>query len=992
MRGTTVSLRAVFLFALFPAGAFAQINLAVNPQQVSLVASAGSAAPATQTVTVVSTATNLSYNATVRYISSATGWLSVTPATGSVPATLTISADPSKLTPGTYVGQVTITAGVLGAFVNVFFTVGPGPGPGGGGLVVNPSGLTFIGQFGLDILPEQTVTLATTSGSPVRFSAFATSSGNWLNVSPPSGNAPGTLTVLAIQTGLSPGTRTGSITITPATGGAPVVIPVVLVTLGAGVASPVLSLSQNALTFNHQLGVSTPPVQTVGVVATDTVRVFTATATTTTGGDWLRLSTATQTSSTSISGFTPLDFSVQVSPAALAPGSYSGTITVESFPVPPIALPVTLTVSSGTALNAVPSSVTFSYLIGDLVPGPRAVTVTATGSGGLSFTTAIAPGAPWLDVTPASGSTTGNSQQLSISVNPAGLVAGLYTGTVVFSLSSGTTLNIPVVLNVTGSLTESTIDIPVTSVTMTGLVGGANPTQTADINTSIFGATHPFTAVASSNEGWLNVTPFSTTAPTKITLTANSAAVRGPGTYTGSVIITSLATGAQSTIAVTFTLALRAIIPQPASLSFTQTQRGVAPPPQTIQITANTVSSVAASTQTPWIKVQPLRGSAPATLTVSVDPAGLAAGSVNTGSITVAGPDNTLTISVSLKVLDPPAPTTTPNSITLAYELGSPAPKQTLDIGATETVTLNFTVSVATESGVKWLVVTPTSGTTPATITVTLDPTQLVPGQHKGSITVAFTNGSPPTVVSVTLTVTAAKVAIQQLLHGATFATTPIAPGQLVTIMGTGLGPVTGVVARPTSAGAFETRMADIRVLFDGVPAPLLFVRIDQINAIVPYELHARLSARVQIESGTSLSIPIEVKVVDAAPGLFTNGGSGRGQAAALNVDLTANSVLNPAPRGTVIALFGTGEGQTDPPGNNGRVIASDLRRPLLRVTAKIAGRPAEVTYAGSASGLVSGIFQANVRIPEDIDAGIVPIEIQVGDAPTQSGVTIAVR
>ena len=988
MRGTC---RKVLFGAFCSTVALAQ-NLTVNPQQVSLVASAGSVSPATQTVTLVSTAGNLSFNASVRYISTTTGWLSVTPVTGTVPATLTISADPSKLTPGTYVGQVAITAGVFGAFVNVFFTVGPGPGPGGGGLVVNPSGLTFIGLAGLDILPEQTLSLSTTSGGPVRFSAFATSSGNWLTVTPASGTAPGTLTVLAIQTGLTQGTRTGSITITPATG-APVVIPVVLVIQAAAAATAVLTLSQTSLEFNHQFGVSTPPVQTVGVVATDTTRAFVASATTATGGDWLRLATATApTPATSIVGVTPIDFNVLVNPSALAPGSYSGTITVTSFGVPSQDLPVSLTVSSNPALNFVPSSVTFDYLIGGTVPGPRIVTVTATGSASLSFTTAIASGASWLSVTPASGSTASGSQQLNIAADPAGLVAGLYTGTVVLTLGSGAIEDIPVTLNVTGSVNASTLDIPITSVALTGLVGGSNPSQIVNVNTSIFGAAHDFTAAASSNEGWLTVTPFSGTAPAKITLTANSAAVPGPGTYTGTVVITSLLTGTQSTISVTFTLAVRAIVAQPTSLTFTQQLRGVAPPPQTIQITANTVSSLAVSVQTPWIKVDPLRASTPATLTVSVDPTGLPAGSSNAGTITVTGPDNTLSITVLLKVLDPPAPTATPASITFDYELGSPLPKQVVSIGATESVALNFTVSLATEPGVKWLVVSPTSGTTPTTITLTIDPAQLVPGKHQGSITVAFSNGSPPTVASVTLNVTAPKVTIQQLLHGATFATTPIAPGQIVTIVGTGLGPVVGGVAKPTSAGAFDTRMGDIRVLFDGVPAPLLFTRIDQINAIVPYEMHARLSARVQVESGTSLSIPIELKVVDAAPGLFTNSGSGRGQAAALNIDLTANSVLNPAPRGSVIAVFGTGEGQTDPPGNNGRVIATDLRRPILAVTAKIGGKTAEVTYAGSASGLVSGVFQANIRIPEDIDPGIVPIEIQVGGTPTQSGVTIAVK
>jgi uncharacterized protein (TIGR03437 family) len=147
----------------------------------------------------------------------------------------------------------------------------------------------------------------------------------------------------------------------------------------------------------------------------------------------------------------------------------------------------------------------------------------------------------------------------------------------------------------------------------------------------------------------------------------------------------------------------------------------------------------------------------------------------------------------------------------------------------------------------------------------------------------------------VTVNVSAATVVLQSVLHGATLSPTPVSPGLIVTISGTGLGPTTGVAARPSAAGTIETRLADVRVLFDGVPAPLLFVRSDQINAIVPYALFGRLSARVQVEYGTSFSVPIEAKVVDAAPGIFTTGVAGRGQAAAMNSDLTSNSLANPA-------------------------------------------------------------------------------------------------
>jgi uncharacterized protein (TIGR03437 family) len=181
-------------------------------------------------------------------------------------------------------------------------------------------------------------------------------------------------------------------------------------------------------------------------------------------------------------------------------------------------------------------------------------------------------------------------------------------------------------------------------------------------------------------------------------------------------------------------------------------------------------------------------------------------------------------------------------------------------------------------------------------------------------------------------------------------------------------------------------------VTFDGIPAPLLYVQAQQINAIVPYELYGRTSAQVQVQSGTNYSVPISLIVASAAPGIFTAGGSGIGDAAALNADGTSNSPLNQAPRGSVIALYLTGEGQTAPPGQDGRVILTDLRTPLLPVTATIGGQPATVQYAGSAPMLVSGICQVNLLIPASLAAGTQPVEVQIGGIPSQRGVTIEVR
>jgi uncharacterized protein (TIGR03437 family) len=180
--------------------------------------------------------------------------------------------------------------------------------------------------------------------------------------------------------------------------------------------------------------------------------------------------------------------------------------------------------------------------------------------------------------------------------------------------------------------------------------------------------------------------------------------------------------------------------------------------------------------------------------------------------------------------------------------------------------------------------------------------------------------------------------------------------------------------------------------MFDGVPAPLLFVRNDQINAIAPYAIFGKASTQITVQYSGSTSDPLGLRVTDAAPGIFTVDSSGKGAGAIVNQDGSINGPTHPAAAGTIVSIYATGEGQTNPAGQDGRVISTDLRKPLLPVSARIGGVSATVTYAGSAPGLVSGAFQVNVQIPTGLGSGPVSLDLQVGTAVSPSGVTVSVK
>src|SRR5258706_894203 len=97
------------------------------------------------------------------------------------------------------------------------------------------------------------------------------------------------------------------------------------------------------------------------------------------------------------------------------------------------------------------------------------------------------------------------------------------------------------------------------------------------------------------------------------------------------------------------------------------------------------------------------------------------------------------------------------------------------------------------------------------------------------------------------------------------------------------------------------------------------------------------------------VSAPVTVAVATAAPALFSADSSGKGNGAILNQDSTPNSPANPAEKGSVVVLFGTGEGQTKPRGADGRIATTVFPKPEQDVKVTIGGIDASIAYAGAA-------------------------------------------
>ena len=234
---------------------------------------------------------------------------------------------------------------------------------------------------------------------------------------------------------------------------------------------------------------------------------------------------------------------------------------------------------------------------------------------------------------------------------------------------------------------------------------------------------------------------------------------------------------------------------------------------------------------------------------------------------------------------------------------------------------------------------------------------------------------------------------ITAVANAASYSRAAVAPGEIVMIGGQELAALEEA-ALVSAAGSVGTSLAGVRVLFDGIPAPLLYISATQVSAVVPYAVEGRSRTSVRVESQGVRSAALLVPVADAAPGIFTLDQSGAGQGAVVNQDGTLNGTANPARRGSIVSIFGTGEGQTTPAGADGMIVSVfDLRRPVLPVSVLIGGVAAQVIYAGSAPGQVAGLFQVNARIPETVmQSGHLLVAIRVGNSSSQAGVTMQVE
>ncbi len=134
------------------------------------------------------------------------------------------------------------------------------------------------------------------------------------------------------------------------------------------------------------------------------------------------------------------------------------------------------------------------------------------------------------------------------------------------------------------------------------------------------------------------------------------------------------------------------------------------------------------------------------------------------------------------------------------------------------------------------------------------------------------------------------------------------------------------------------------------------------------------------------------ISVTATSPALYTVDGTGRGTVLAISANNSIISKDNPAIRGTEVAIYATGLGQTDPALTDG-IVVDGPRRSTQSIAVMMGNLPAEIIYAGAAPGGIAGVYQINFIVPNNIAAGAsIPISVRSGNNSSPSGPTIAIQ
>ena len=737
------------------------------------------------------------------------------------------------------------------------------------------------------------------------------------------------------------------------------------------------------------------------------------------------------------SGTLPASLQVSANAANLAPGQYTGAISV-SVPLATPALRlinVTFTVPAAQApkLNIGGQSVSFRFQLGD-GSSSLGLSLSNQGGGTLNFT-ATSSGGDWLTVSPAKGQlAAGANTTLNLTATPTGLAEGTYSTSLQISDGTKTTM-IPVTLSIARA--QAKLLVSQTGLAFTAVSGGGSPSsQTFGVLNEGSGELPFQTQVTTLSGGnWLKVNngtgriirPLQDVSFVEVVPDTRNLL---EGDYYAEIRVT--APGAVPQIVT----ALVKVLPKgsnpgpevrPTGLVFIGPP-GAAPPSEDVRV-SNLVSNATTYTSSSltfdggkWISHFPaaatIAPNEPRRIVVQSDFTGITAG-VKRGALYLLFEDGTSRTVNILSIVPATAPKANgKNGERDATSCSSPTLRSeflTLSEGSAITVgqPVSIEVKVADECG-NFLLGSEknTNSAVYAKFSNGDSDLRLVPvgngvwsgtwrpiNAPNGSVTVSAVSvfvqgltlqaGRSDRTIRLSPASNAPIVRQESFVHSASQrGDVPVAPGTLVTIYGSNLAGSSRATAIP-----FPVEVDGTQVLLGGQPLPILYSSASQINAQVPYDLPVNTQHQVVVRRGTTLSVPESFTVASSQPGIFTTNQQGTGQGIVMGPDqITVADQNKPAQRGQAIVIYCTGLGAVTPVSILGQPApSSPLATAVSPVQVTVGEKLVQVFFSGLTPGF-TGLYQVNAILALDTPTGdAVPLTISTA-GQISNVVSIAVR
>jgi uncharacterized protein (TIGR03437 family) len=615
----------------------------------------------------------------------------------------------------------------------------------------------------------------------------------------------------------------------------------------------------------------------------------------------------------------------------------------------------------------------------------------ATDLGNQGFSFDVTSDSPWLFgyVTPGQGNQA--TLRVGVSARPAGTYDGVLTVRLNGIQNLQKTLAVHYVVDPAAAIQAS-----VTSVTLHVVKGRPAPTVSVSVTGSVPGVSWSFFPIG-GYPSFLSFSQTATTTPGELRITADVAAPLGIWGFTvlldgenGQRIqvngLADVSSGEPFDIT-------------PDAIDATFTRGGSnGPGASVVTFVAPAATAVQWSTDQNWILTRQGSGTTPFATQLPFDttlPEG-----VYHATLTARGGGAVKTMAITWRLFDAPRLVFPTTPIHFTYQIGGAQPAaQQIQI-TSPTLNPGFFESIYQLSG--WLSVDPLFGRTPATLTLSVNAQGLAPGTYKTDLSIdggiPDRNAYPPIPIALDVLPdpNAPTSSLSAVVDAASFLGGAVSPGEIVTLYGSGMGPASVVGASPDPTGSFPTSLGGATFFFDEIAAPVLYLSATQAAVVAPFAIGGRERTKITVETGGRRSLPLTAAVSAANPAVFTADSSGAGLAAALNAEadgsVTRHGAANPAARGAIVILYATGLGTTRPALADGKVTSGPLPSLAAGVSVRVGGLPGEVLYAGPAPGLIAGLMQINVRIPDGAPAGEAAVLVIAGDSASQPGVKLSIR